>query len=536
MKPPLPSSPSVPRAFHLSVLALTFLLLLAKAAFLFVPVTPHDPLESPYLMPDSADWLSAGLELAGYGTSCEDLPPVIPAVYAVLYRLGLERFIETLHQLFFFGFVGAMAWLSWAVTRDRTLAALAAFLSAASGSIWYQAQFILVDVPVTALAAATAACLIGAAFTPRRALAFCGLFAVTLGTHAVFPLLAPAFLLYLLAIRKRSPSRIAWRLAVAGLFVSPLAFLVYHLSRAGFGTGRAPDELRHLSFFGPFVQGLFFYPWATLAMLGPLVLVLPLFVLDFLREDPSARRVMLLVWAVTGFLFFAIGYRFLQKRFVLYFSPPLLILMAWALLWWARRCATSGWRGAFLASLAPLAVPLWFGSLGPRAVAAPDFVLAPGIALKPSRPPAAPRNPNYSEFADIGFLDRSCNGDCGFVYGYLSDPRAIRGATYPGAPGAFESIDEILQIVRACPRVREGRLGLEKQVGDLWYAVSAAFRNHVEVVEAHPASKLPGQLKWLLVPKPFQEELPGFRKVLETSRFELYERSVSERPESGPHS
>ena len=201
-------------------------------------------------MADSADWLSAGLEMAGYGTTCNDRPPVVPAVYAVLYRSGLERFIQTLHQLSFFAFVGAMAWLTWAVTGDRTLAALAAFLTAANGSIWYQAQFILVDVPVTALSAATAACLIGAAGTPRRALAFCGLFAVTLGTHSVAPILVPAFLFYLLAIRKRAPSRLAWRLAVAGLLASPVAFLAYHLSRSGFGTGREPDELRHLFYFG----------------------------------------------------------------------------------------------------------------------------------------------------------------------------------------------------------------------------------------------------------------------------------------------
>jgi hypothetical protein len=155
-------------------------------------------------------------------------------------------------------------------------------------------------------------------------------------------------------------------------------------------------------------------------------------------------------------------------------------------------------------------------------VAAPDLVLAPGIALVPNRPPTAPRNPDYFEFADIGLLDRGCDAGCGFVHGYLSDPRALRRATNPEA---FESIDEILEIARACPRVRRGRLGLAREASDLRYILSVAFRNGVEVVETHPASELPGHVKWLLVRRPFREELTGFRKVLETSRFELHERS-----------
>jgi hypothetical protein len=475
------------RRHDIALAVLLAALTTVQLGFLLVSPTPSDPLESVWLTPDSPDWLAAGLQLAGENVTCNDRPPLVPLVYAALYRLGFERAIPKIHELSFFLLVAATSFLAWKTTRDKTATLLALLLASANGTLWFLSRFLMADVPAAALSAAAAACLVGALSSVRYAVAFVAFALAAQSTQNVLPILFPPFLFFLLVARKTFERPLAFRIALAGLLASPLALAAYHLAMRRETGGVYP----HVTYLGFSAADLPRFAWAVVTLLGPVALLAPLFGTALLRRGEDAARRMLAVWAVTGFLFFALFYRYFAKRFALFFAPALVVLAAWGLARWIddRRPA---WRAA---GACVIAASLWLGTLSSLFPYETDLVLAPGVAVPGSRPPDS----------------------YGFVHRRVANPEALRA---PFGGGVFADIAELRGLARAHPEaVASGQIALvdaRRQVVYV-YITSVAFRSPVAFAElAAPLDRF----TWILVRKP---ERPANRKlVAESASWALY--------------
>lgn len=484
-----------------------------------VRVGVRDPLLSPFLAPDSPDWLSAGLELRGFSVICNDRPPLLPALYSLLDAVHAWGAIPALHLLFFQLLVAGVAALAWQVTCDVELALLSALVTQLNGVLWYQAHFVMADVPAAAVSTLAVVALLGASTRRAGTVAFALLLPAALSTQDVLPILAPPLALYLWSSRRSLP-RSRFLACGAVLVLSPLLVTLLHRHVTP-DAARAPYSI-HTILLGFQLEGLAFYPWALLCLFGPFVLLLPVFLLDFLGERPAPSRWLLVTWFVSGFAFFALFYRYLALRFLLFFAPPVLIGIAWVL----RRLMDLGGRRLHpVAAALPLGVFAWFALLTPQTPYYPAICLAPGLAVLPVKPDGEPRDPNHFAFAGALHVDRRPETS-DFAWRYVRHPERAR----PAIESGMFSLREIAELVALGHAAGPGRtVAIVDSPGPtMLYFVSAGLRAPARVLGAEAdaaCGEVPGA--GLLLIRRGTRTLPCFVPYLATDTFRLLRRAAS---------
>lgn len=501
VSPALPSARE--RRLRVSVrAALAVALLLAAASLALVPL-PADPLEGAFLTPDSPDWLAAGLSLAGYPTTHNDRPPLLPALYALLYLGGLERLVSLLHPAVLLLAAWSAASLARRASPDPLLAPLAALLVLLLGKLGFLSRYVMGDLLAASLSALALAALADLRSRPRALARFALLFTAAQAAQNVLPLLLPACALFLLAERRAlRPRDLAGAAAV--LAGSPVLLWAAHLaiSRAA-GTQAYNLHVVYLGFLG--WKGLAFYAVAGLGLLGPL---LPLGIAGLARRSPFDRagRLLLAAPVASVALFFGLFYEWLAVRFLVFLAIPLAVLAAAEAARLLRGAAP--WAG--VAALAAHAV---YGNLGHVDPFWPAVPLWPGTGVVAELEKLDPAHLQPFRF-------RAGTAPVDWVPRVLARPESLP----PGvADRLFFSREEAREIARLAAVVRPaaGPTGLLDPLHPVTnvYVASAALRGRVR-----PFDPADGGLRYVLLRR---GEAPpaGFRPLGEGERFVLLERA-----------
>lgn len=358
---------SLARALALGVVLAA---LLHGAGLAFVPL-PADPLEGAFLTPDSPDWLAAGLSLAGYDTTHNDRPPLLPALYALLHLAGLERLVTLVHPATLLLAAWAASSLARRVCADPLAGLVAPLFVLLLGKLAFLSRYLMADLLAASLAALALAALADLRTRPRAAPRFALLLVAAQAAQNVLPLVFPACLLFLL-VERRSFSRRSLATAAAALCLSPLLLAGVHLAIASAaGTPVYNLHVVYLGFLGG--KGLLFYPLAALGLLGPLV---PLGIAGLARGSAFDRGGRLLLGASVASvaLFFGFFYEWLAVRFLVFLALPLVVLAGAEVLRLLRGPRpVLGW--------AALALHAVYGSLGHVDPFWPAVPLAPGTGF-----------------------------------------------------------------------------------------------------------------------------------------------------------
>jgi hypothetical protein len=384
--------------------------------------------------------------------------------------------------------------------------------------LWYQAHFVMADVPAAAVSTLATVALLGASTRRAGVAAFALLLPAALSTQDVLPILAPPLALYLWSSRRDLPRN---RVLACGaiLVLSPILVTLAHRHVTP-SAAREPYSI-HTVLLGFQLEGLVFYPWALLCLFGPLVILVPVFLLDFLRERPAPARWLLVTWFASGFAFFALFYRYLALRFLLFFAPPILIGVAWVL----RRLMDWGGRRLHpVAAALPLGVFAWFSLLTPQTPYYPAICLAPGLALLPVKPDGEPRDPNQFAFAGALHADRRPD-TADFAWRYLRHPERSR----PAIESGMFSLREIGELVALGHAAGPGRtVAMVDSPGPtMLYFTSAALRAPLQLVGGESGGvcgEMPGA--GLLLVRRGVTPAPCFVPYLATDTFRLLRRGA----------
>lgn len=488
--------------------ALAFAVVLAAllhgVGLAFVPV-PADPLEGAFLNPDSPDWLAAGLSLAGYDTTHNDRPPLLPALYALLYAAGLERLVSLLHPAFLLLAAWAAATLARRVSADPHAGLVAALLVLLLGKLAFVARYVMADLLAASLAALALAALADLRTNPRAAPRFALLLVAAQAAQNVLPLLFPACLLFLVVERRSFPRR-ALATAAAALVLSPILLAAVHLAIArAAGTPAYNLHVVYLGFLG--AKGLLFYPLAALGLLGPLV---PLGATGLAGRAAFDRPGRLLLGASVASVavFFGFFYEWLAVRFLVFLAIPLAVLASAEVLRLLR--GPRPWAG-----WAVLALHALYGNLGHVDPFWPAVPLAPGTAVVAELEKLDPAHVQPWRL-------RVGTAPVDWVPKTLARPERLP----PGvADGLFFSREENAEIARlgAAVRPASGATGLLDPVHGVTnlYVASVALRGPVRTFDPADAG-----IRYVLLRRG-AERPEGFRTLGEGALFLLLERDAS---------
>lgn len=296
-------------------------------------LVPDLNLDYPFMDGDSWDWIANGLRLAGAGVRSSGRPLLLPAVIALLDRLGALPWLPILLQVLLLGTV--LAFYDFAARLVPRRAAFAAALGLLlNHSLRGLSLQIMADVPASCLLflACRSFLLAGLQGTPRRVLAS-GLWgaASALAQPAALLALLPAAAMRLARRRRggrdwRSP----WLLAGAAIFLG-LPVLVGAVQRR-LGPGSALAG-RHWGLLRFHTGSLPFYLWSGLSLFGLPACLLAAAGLGLAVRRARRDEVPLFVVSLTAALlgFFLFFYDFDAERFLVYCAWPVGLLVAEAL-------------------------------------------------------------------------------------------------------------------------------------------------------------------------------------------------------------
>lgn len=481
-------------------LAVVLAALLHGAGLAFVPL-PADPLEGAFLRPDSPDWLAAGLSLAGYDTTHNDRPPLLPALYALLYLAGLERLVTLVHPTILLLAAWAASRLARRVCADPLAGLVAPLLVLLLGKLAFLSRYLMADLLAASLAALALAALADLRNHPRAAPRFALLLVAAQAAQNVLPLVFPACALFLF-VERRSFSRKGLATAAAALFLSPLLLAGVHVAIARAAGAPAYPHVGYLGFLG--AKGLLFYPLAALGFLGPLV---PLGVAGLARASAFERggRLLLAASAASVAVFFGLFYEWLAVRFLVFLALPLVVLAAAEVLRLLRGPRPLlGW--------AALALHAVYGSLGHVDPFWPAVPLAPGTGVVAELEKLDPAHVQPWRL-------RVGTAEVDWVPRVLARPDRLA----PGvADGLFFSRAENVELARLAAAVRPapGVTGLLDPVHGVTnlYVASVALRGPVRTYD--PSD---GEVRFVLLRRG-AERPEGFRTRAEGPLFLLLER------------
>lgn len=303
----------------------------------------------PIVHPDSLDWLTNGLRLAGVPVECTWRPPVMPLIFATLFRAHLDGLIPLVGPL------SLLATTAVLLTIGRravgTAATFAAALYATNHFVLTHALAIGAD--VLAIGLGTFGWLSAAVALRENVPDYLFLAAPALVlahlTQPWIPFLAPALLAMLCSDLRQTRALLRSPQArVAAPLGALVAVLVVALRGLAGGVFHPQTHVVYRQYLHPSLHHTGYYAWASVAAWSLPVTALAAAGSLVVATDRCGRQVALgLLGALAGPLVaFGFFYDWRDSRFVLYWTIPAMLLAGMAL---ARQ---PRWTAILLAALA----------------------------------------------------------------------------------------------------------------------------------------------------------------------------------------
>ena len=282
-----------------------------------------------YLSPDSYDWINNGLYWAGAPVLPSFRPPGLPLIMAGLLKVGALSWLPVLNFLA----LGTTACVLYVFLRQQfspTVAALSAWLFYANDYSQDLARYVFAEVYATPLLVLAALCFFRAAERPGLYVPFgLALGASFLFHHAALPAGLGFAAVVVIWRRRALATRPLWAGAALALFiVGSWVAARTHYYRLHPSVPRhvqedliafVPGNLRSYAFIGVSLLGLAVLPLYVAGLLG---------IFEPAGERERSFRTSFLAPTLGLAAFFGLFYNWVDKRFLYYFFPFVVVLFA----------------------------------------------------------------------------------------------------------------------------------------------------------------------------------------------------------------
>jgi len=280
----------------------------------------------PFMTGDSYDWINNGLYWAGAPVSPSLRPPGLPLVIAALWKLGALPLLPVINFLFL-GLTTAALYALLRERHDGWIAATACWFFFAASYVQDFSRYIMAETYALPFLVLAALAFVRADRAPRAWIAF----GLCIGASFLFAYAAaPAAVGFGVAVLAKSRRDLRRKELWAGVTVAALTVGGWAIFRWLFY--RSHSGQRHLveTLLRPTFANLGFYLFDAIALMGLVPLALYLAgAFGFARDGPPARlRAAVLGPLVVLSFFFGVVYDWVDKRFLLYVFPFLVVFLA----------------------------------------------------------------------------------------------------------------------------------------------------------------------------------------------------------------